>query len=205
MAQDERDLLEMLKFELKFVADGGYGRSPHAPWRRPFIFEDSPTCLNFRDPGRPHACSQCLLMEFVPAEFRNQASPCRLIPLNHKGETVDYFYRCGTQMELEQALAGWLRDQITRIEGEPAQVPKPEQVKPDRSGLDSLRRKQWLAFAGNLYALANRHRENHNYGVANALYGRALEAAGRAGWKGIAYRTGGTLLTQLRALGVQLG
>ena len=31
-----------------------------------------------------------------------------------------------------------------------------------------------------------------------------VEAAGRMGWKGIAYRPGGSLLTQLRALGVQL-
>jgi hypothetical protein len=32
------------------------------------------------------------------------------------GETIDYFYRCGTQLELEEALAGWLRGQIARIE-----------------------------------------------------------------------------------------
>lgn len=32
-----------------------------------------------------------------------------------------------------------------------------------------------------------------------------VEAAGRVGWRGIAYRTGGSLVTQLRALGVQLG
>ena len=34
MAKDERDLLDLLKFELKFLEDGGYGRSPHTPWRR---------------------------------------------------------------------------------------------------------------------------------------------------------------------------
>jgi hypothetical protein len=38
------------------------------------------------------------------------------IPLNENGETIDYFYRCGTQLEMEEALAGWLRSQITRIE-----------------------------------------------------------------------------------------
>ena len=35
MAQDKRDVLELLKFELKFLEDGGYGRSPHAPRREP--------------------------------------------------------------------------------------------------------------------------------------------------------------------------
>lgn len=177
MAQDERELLELLKFELKFVEDGGYGRSPHTPWRRQSVFEDSPTCLNFSDPARPHPCSECLLMEFVPAELRNQAAPCRLIPLTEKGETVDYFYRCGTQLELEEALAGWLRNQVNRIEERREQASKMDPAKGSSNGLDDLHRKQWLALAGNLYSLAKRHRENHNYVVAHALYGRALEAA----------------------------
>ena len=55
-------------------------------------------------------------MKFVPEELQNENSPCRFIPLNENGETIDYFYRCGTQLETEEALAGWLRSQITRIE-----------------------------------------------------------------------------------------
>src|SRR5947209_12470202 len=116
MAHDGHDLLDLLKFELKFLEDGGYGRSPHTSWRRELVFEDSPTCLNFSDPVRSHPCTECLLMRLVPSELRNQVSPCRLIPLTDKGETIDYFYRCGTQLELEEALAGWLRSQISRIE-----------------------------------------------------------------------------------------
>jgi hypothetical protein len=56
------------------------------------------------------------LIKFVPRELRGESSPCRFIPLNEKGETIDYFYRCGTQLELEEALAGWLRAQIAQIE-----------------------------------------------------------------------------------------
>jgi len=41
MQKDERDLLEVLKFELKFLEQGGYGRSPRTPWRPQYIFEDS--------------------------------------------------------------------------------------------------------------------------------------------------------------------
>jgi hypothetical protein len=126
MAQDKSDLLEMLKFELKFLEDGGYGRSPRTPWRRQSVFEDSLTCLNFGDPARPHPCGECLLMEFVPAELRNQPSPCRLIPLTDKNETIDHFYRCRTQLELEDALGRWLRDQISRLEKQNAQVSKTE-------------------------------------------------------------------------------
>ena len=177
MAKDERDLLDLLKFELKFLEDGGYGRSPHTPWRRPLVFEDSLTCPNFGDPAHTHPCSECLLMEFVPAELKDQVSPCRLIPLTPKSETADYFYRCGTQLELEEALAGWLRDQISQIEEhrEPASITGPTTASSTR--LDGLQRKQWLVFATNLYLLARRHRDNHDYLVAHALYGRALEAA----------------------------
>ena len=55
-------------------------------------------------------------MKFVPDELQKENSPCRFIPLNENGETIDDFYRCGTQLETEEALAGWLRSQITRIE-----------------------------------------------------------------------------------------
>ena len=34
MQKDERDLLDVLKFELDFLEKGGYGRSPRKPWKR---------------------------------------------------------------------------------------------------------------------------------------------------------------------------
>jgi hypothetical protein len=116
MPHTDHEILESLKFELRFLEDGGYGRSPRTPWRPQFIFEDSPTCLNFDDPARPHPCNECMLMQFIPGEFRELNSPCRFIPLNEKGQSVDYFYRCGTQPELEEALASWLRREIRRLE-----------------------------------------------------------------------------------------
>jgi hypothetical protein len=189
MAKDESDLLDLLKFELKFLEDGGYGRSPHTPWRRPLVFEDSLTCPNFGDPAHTHPCSECLLMEFVPAELKDQVSPCRLIPLTPKGEAADYFYRCGTQLELEEALAGWLRDQISQIEQQREQTSKTVRTTASPTGLNGLQRKQWLVFANNLYLLAGRHHDNHDYIVAHALYGRALEAA-----QNIAASEGGFLL-----------
>jgi hypothetical protein len=180
MAQEERDLLDLLKFELKFLEDGGYGRSPHTPRRRHTAFEDSPTCLNFGDSARPHPCTECLLMRFVPRERREQGSPCRHIPLTDKGETVDYFYRSGTQLallKLEEALANWLGKQIRQIE----ELGEAEHSRNNSKGLERIRQQQWLAFAGNLYSLANLHRESHNYVVAHALYGRALAVAERVG------------------------
>lgn len=123
MAQDGRDILEILKFELNFLLDGGYGRSPHSPWRAPAIFEDSPICPNFADASHPYPCENCLLIQFVQQSQRDEPVPCRFIPLTKDGQTVDDLYRTGNQIEMEQALAGWLREQIARIERERGVAP----------------------------------------------------------------------------------
>jgi hypothetical protein len=111
------ETLDLLRFELKFLEDGGYGRSPHAAWRPPLVFEDSPTCLNFDDPNRPHHCSECFLMQFVLRERQAEGIPCRFIPLTDKGETVEHFYRNGNELEMEEALKYWLQKEISRMEG----------------------------------------------------------------------------------------
>jgi hypothetical protein len=79
MARDGHEMLELLKFELKFVEDGGYGRSPRTPWRPPYILEDSPSCPNLGDPSRPYPCSECRLITFVPSELRSERSPFQAI------------------------------------------------------------------------------------------------------------------------------
>ena len=123
MAHDNRDILDILRFELSFLLDGGYGRSPRTPWRAPAIFEDSPICPNFCDPARPHPCDSCLLEQFVPDGQRKESIPCRFIPLTKEGQTIEDLYRTGSQAEMEEALAKWLRAQIERIERERALSP----------------------------------------------------------------------------------
>jgi len=124
MTDDNRDILDVLRFELSFLEDGGYGRSPHAPWRAPAVFEDSPICPNFCDPTRPHPCETCLLEQFVPKGRRSESVPCRFIQLTEEGQSVEDFYRTGSQAELEAALARWLRAQIAKIESERAVTAK---------------------------------------------------------------------------------
>jgi hypothetical protein len=124
MAQDGRDILDVLRFELSFLQDGGYGRSPHAPWRAPAVFEDSPICPNFCDPAHSQPCENCLLQRFVPEGRRTEAVPCRYIQLTKEGQSVEDFYRTGTQADMEEALAGWLREQIKKIEQERGLSPK---------------------------------------------------------------------------------
>jgi hypothetical protein len=120
MPRDDRDALEVLKFELDFLTKGGYGHSPREPWRAQLIFEDSPTCMNFDTKNHPGPCSECLLMQFVPPESRGERVPCRHIPLSEAGETLNDLYRGGTQQEIEDALGIWLRSTIVRLEAERA-------------------------------------------------------------------------------------
>ncbi len=111
MAQNQQEaLLNALKLELKFCELGGY--KPSIPGRLPArasendpismfhfdkstreckersVFQDSPLCLNYGLPVRQHPCSECRLIDFVPAEKRGEAVPCHHIPLNGRGDTV---------------------------------------------------------------------------------------------------------------------
>ena len=112
-------VLEVLRFELKFLEDGGYGRSPRTPWRATNIFEDSPTCLNFGDPSHPHPCNECFLMQFVPEKKQGERVPCHFIPLNNDGETIEDLEE--NQAKLEREVTKWLRDRIKEIEEERAE------------------------------------------------------------------------------------
>ena len=116
MPSDDRDLLDVLKFELQFLEKGGYGRSPRQPWRAPLIFEDSPTCLNFALPEKVCPCSDCVLMQLVPEAEREKSVPCDYIVLNDAGETVASLYRSSDQPEIETTLKEWLRRTIGEIE-----------------------------------------------------------------------------------------
>src|ERR1700758_2167376 len=129
MQKDERDLLEVLKSELKFLEDGGYGRSPKASWRPQLIFEDSPTCMNFNSAENPEPCTDCVLIQLVPPEFRSEEIPCRHIPFDSSGETLDSLYRYGDQVEIEEVVTGWLRATIKRVEEERADLER-NQKKP---------------------------------------------------------------------------
>jgi hypothetical protein len=118
MPNDDRDLLDVLKFELEFLEAGGYGRSPQTPRNPTLVFEDSLSCMNYHNKENRQPCSDCLLMQFVPAAQHKQEIPCRHIPLNEAGKTVESLYQAGTQVELEEALGDWLRATIKRLEAE---------------------------------------------------------------------------------------
>jgi hypothetical protein len=64
------------------------------------------------------------------------------------------------------------------------------------NGVDPMHLRQLRAMAENLCTLANGHRENHNYVVAHALYGRALSVAQEIHTSG---NDGDVLVARIRA------
>jgi len=118
MYKDERDLLDVLKAELAFLGKGGYGRSPRESWSQPLIFEDSPTCMNYDSKEHAEPCSACVLFQLVPPQFRGKQIPCRHIPFNAEGETLDSLGRYSDQFETEEVFGDWLRKTIATVEKE---------------------------------------------------------------------------------------
>lgn len=113
-----QNVLQLLKAELQFVESGGYRRSERSPWRPPYVFEESPSCPNYSDRSRPHLCTDCWLMQFVPPDLRDEQVPCRFVQLTPEGVTIDSLYRYGSTAETEDLLSDWLQRRIREIENE---------------------------------------------------------------------------------------
>jgi hypothetical protein len=122
MAQDDRDILELLREELDFIEQGGYGRSVKTPWKQTSVFQGSLSCINFGYPYRAHSCNECHLLDFVPPEGRAEVVPCHHIPLNEAGATVETLEMEDNQQKLETTVKDWLRARIRQIEEERARA-----------------------------------------------------------------------------------
>ena len=120
MTKDDRDILELLKEELAFVEQGGYGRSVRTPWLPKSAFEDSLTCINYADPHRTNPCNECQLIDFVAKDHRSKEVPCHFIALNEAGETIKDLEAQGNQAKLEATLKQWMKARIKQIEDQRA-------------------------------------------------------------------------------------
>jgi hypothetical protein len=116
MTKDDRDLLELLKDELAFVEQGGYGRSVRTPWLPKSAFQDSLTCVDYGYPFRAHSCDECQLTDLVSDKHRAEEVPCHYIPLNEAGETIADLEAELNQPKLEATLKRWMRAKIAEIE-----------------------------------------------------------------------------------------
>jgi len=133
MRKDERDLLEVLRLERDFLEKGGYQSSRNS-WRPHFIFEDSPTCINYDCKESPRPCTDSVLMHLVPPERRLEKFPCRHIPLDASGQTLDSLYRYCDQQEVEGTVGQWLRATIGRLEEERRAAHQDENECPSAKG-----------------------------------------------------------------------
>lgn len=114
MSEDRRDFLQVLRYELNFLEQGGYKHGS------PFL--NSLACLNFGDPLRPHTCRECCLYDFVPKRSRTEDVPCHFIPLDEAGTNVARLLKTGSRSELEAALKRWLRSTVAKLEKEQGQL-----------------------------------------------------------------------------------
>jgi len=123
MANDDRDLLSLLKDELSFVEQGGYGRSVRTPQKEKSAFQDSLTCINYGYPYRAHSCNECHLIDFVAPGDRGKEIPCHYIPLNADGETIEVLETEDNQHKLEQQVKAWLQAKIKELEQKQLSAP----------------------------------------------------------------------------------
>jgi len=115
MSQNVREILQILRFELNYLEQGGFYRD------RALLGTESPflgtsTCINFGDPLRTHACRECLLHTFVPDDKQNEENPCHYIPLNDSGETIAQLIEKKDPERMVKVLELWLRTTIKRLE-----------------------------------------------------------------------------------------
>lgn len=127
-AKDERDILELLREELAFIEQGGYGRSVRTPWLAKSAFQDSLICINYGYLTQEHPCSECHLIDFVADEHQADHVPCHLIPLNEAGETIEDLEAQDNQAHLETTLKRWMRAKIEEIEQARARLPATQQL-----------------------------------------------------------------------------
>ena len=121
MGFDRKQMIEQLKFEIQMIERGGYYPSVRDPRHEPEIFRESVTCLNVGLEEKEHACANCFLSEFAPRELRNSKEDlCHKIPLNEKGDTVDSLEAEGNRDKVRDAVLGWLKNTVARLEQEAA-------------------------------------------------------------------------------------
>jgi hypothetical protein len=69
---------------------------------------------------RPPAdcCDACPLLELSPPESQDSESPCRQIPLNEQGETVESMAKTRDAAYLEERLLKWMERTVLQLRQE---------------------------------------------------------------------------------------
>ena len=113
---EDRKLLSLLKEQLAFFDNGGYGSPFRSYWRPTLLIRDSPLCLNADPQAKARSCSECKMILMVPSEKRTSLIPCHHIPLNEAGDTIASLYASGTQAKLDKTFREWLLAKVRELE-----------------------------------------------------------------------------------------
>ena|ERR1700694_5019357 len=115
MPEDLREVLQILRYELNYLEQGGFDRDRllHGT-ESPFL--GNLACINFGDPLRSHACRECVLHQFAPEDKQTEEFPCHYIRLNPSGETIAELIEKNDPSRLVFALENWLRNTIALLE-----------------------------------------------------------------------------------------
>ena len=115
MSEQREELIRILELELERLRRGGYEASAGDPLSEPVSFRGSTACINhWLVPGREEeTCAGCVLLEFVPEEFRFEEHACRFIPLTSEGRTVGDFE--GDHSGLRDAVEAWLSEKLRQL------------------------------------------------------------------------------------------
>ena len=85
-------------------------------WASCTVFENSSAC--YRSPFFSCQSSRCSLVQFVPQEFRGEATPCRRIQLNEQGETLHSLYATADAAQVQIAVRNWLISTIAMLDSD---------------------------------------------------------------------------------------
>lgn len=108
MTWDKREIIGLLRLEIENIHRRGFGA----------YFRDSVLCLNAGLTSPHEKCHQCILLDFAPAEYRQDQQPCLHIPLDDGGNTVKSLMAQGRRRECEQLILAWMERTLTRLESQ---------------------------------------------------------------------------------------
>lgn len=108
MTWDKREIIGLLRLEIENIRRRGLGAT----------FRDSVLCINAGKSHRADSCDQCLLLEFVPPEAREQGVPCHHIPLSEAGDTIASLIEGSRPREIESAVLAWMESALAQLQKE---------------------------------------------------------------------------------------
>lgn len=117
---EKEHILEQLKLEREFIHRGGYRTSVRTRRKPPTHLRDSVTCINVNvsKAKEMQPCDRCFWWDLIPTEHRHKRMPCRYIPLDEEGNTVESLDERGDREQTEGKLSAWLDTTIARLEQE---------------------------------------------------------------------------------------